>query len=168
MSRLRFAAAWVLGLLAGATGCRIEDRTPTGSRRDEETIQGLVSLYARDLSNRDWAGLRALFWNEGSYAGTIAPGAPGGGAAAVPIDSALQALKRTLQGSAPDEYDVRLLRADLRQQGDLAAVWVTARRRVPAAGGPQERDWVEHLLLRRIDGEWRILSVAAVPWQARR
>ena len=58
------------------TGCRIEDRTPTGSRRDEDTIQHLLSRYARRLSQRNWTGVRELFWQDGSYAGPIGPGAP--------------------------------------------------------------------------------------------
>ena len=49
---------------------------------------------------------------------------------------------------------MRALRTDLRQEGDLAAVWVTLRRRTPLAGaGPVERDWVEHLVLRRIGSQ---------------
>ena len=43
----------------------------------------------------------------------------------------------------------------------MAAAWVTLRRRMPLAGaGVVERDWVEHLVLRRIGSSWRILSVA--------
>jgi hypothetical protein len=49
----------------------------------------------------------------------------------------------------------------VRQEGDVAAAWVTLRRRTPLAGdGLVERDWVEHVVLRRIGSSWRILSVA--------
>jgi hypothetical protein len=50
----------------------------------------------------------------------------------------------------------------LRQEGDLAAAWVVTRRKVPAGSTFSERDLIEHVVLRRIDGDWRILSVAAV------
>ena len=64
-----------LGFLV-MTGCRIEDRTPTGTRRDEDIIQHLLSRYARALSQRDWTGVRSLFWQDGNYSGPIGPGAP--------------------------------------------------------------------------------------------
>jgi hypothetical protein len=80
---------------------------------------------------------------------------------ALPIDSALHVIARSLEGPEAAAFDVRTLRTDLRQEGDLAAVWVVLRRRTPLPGaGPVERDWVEHLVLRRIGSNWRILSVA--------
>ncbi|MGH7527275.1 MAG: nuclear transport factor 2 family protein [Gemmatimonadales bacterium] len=147
-----------LGLLS-AGGCRIEDYTPTGSRRDEEAIQALVNRYALDLSNRNWNDVRGLFWRDASYSGPMVPRSVG---RAVPIDSALAVLARRVEGSDQTAFDVRVLRTDFRQESDLAAVWVIARRRVPLPGaaGAAERDWVEHLVLRRIGGSWRILSVA--------
>jgi hypothetical protein len=160
MSALRLAALGLAILAAG--GCRIEDRTPTGSRRDEDTIQHLISRYARGLSQRDWRGVRSLFWQDGSYAGPIGPGAPSDYHQAVPIDAALRVYEHWLGGVEPANFDVRILRTDLRQEGDLAAAWVVTRRRTPSGPGAMERDWVEHLVLRRIDGDWRILSVAAV------
>jgi hypothetical protein len=160
MRRLRRAALG-LGLFLVA-GCRIEDRTPTGTRRDEDRIQHLIGRYARSLSARDWSGVRSLFWQDGTYAGPIGPGAPTDYHQAVSIDAALRVLDHWLRGAEPQNFDVRVLRTDLRQEGDLAAVWVVTRRRVPAGSRFSERDWIEHLVLRRIDGDWRILSVAAV------
>jgi hypothetical protein len=159
MSGLRLTALCI-GLLA-LGGCRIEDRTPTGTRRDEDKIQHLISGYARRLSERDWAGVRSLFWQDGTYAGPIGPGAPSDYHQAVSVDAALRGLERWLRGVAPENFDVRVLRTDLRQEGDLAAVWLVTRRRTPSGPTAIERDWVEHLVLRRIDGDWRILSVAA-------
>lgn len=157
MSRLRRA---VFGLFVLLAGCQIEDHTPTGSRRDEEAVQTLVSRYARTLSERDWAGARALFWSDATYSGPmLAP--PGDGHQSVPIDLALAAIARRVQGLDPTRFDVRVLRSDYRQDGDLAAVWLTTRRLMPAAGSVVDGEWIEHLVLRRIDGEWRILSVAA-------
>lgn len=160
MSRLR-PVAFCIGLLVMG-GCRIEDRTPTGSRRDEDRIQHLLSRYARSLSARDWSGVRSLFWQDGTYAGPIGPGAPTDYHQAVSIDAALRVLDRWLQGAEPRNFDVRVVRTDLRQEGDLAAAWVVTARRTPAGSTSTERDWMEHVVLRRIDGDWRILSVAAV------
>lgn len=145
-----------------ATGCRIEDRTPTGTRRDEDTIHRLLGRYARGLSRRDWAGVRSLFWQDGTYSGPIGPGAPSDHHQAVSIDAALRVLGRWLRGVEPQNFDVRILRTDFRQQGDLAAAWVITRRRTPSGPTAMERDWTEHVVLRRIDGDWRILSVAVV------
>lgn len=152
------AAFWI-GLLA-VSGCRIEDRTPTGTRRDEDTIQHLLSRYARHLSQRDWSGVRSLFWQDGTYAGSVGPGSPSDYHQAISIDAALRVLDRWLRGVEPQNFDVRVLRTDLRQEGDLAAAWVITRRRTPSGPTAIERDWVEHVVLRRIDGDWRILSIA--------
>ena len=151
-------ALW-LGSLA-LTGCRIEDRTPTGSRRDEDTIQHLLGRYARGLSQRDWRGVRALFWQDGTYAGPVGPGAPVSYHQAVSIDAALQSFERWLRGVEQRNFDVRVVRTDLRQEGDLAAAWLTTRRISPSGPAAIEGDWVEHVVLRRIDDDWRILSVA--------
>jgi hypothetical protein len=157
MRSLLFAAACV-GLLP-AVGCRIEDHTPAGSRRDEDLVLALIAEYASSLSERDWNGVRALFWRGGSYSGPLVPRSVG---QAVPIDSALAHMARRVDGSGPESFDVRVLRTDFRQDGDVAAAWVTTRRRTPVAGDgvSVERDWVEHLVLRRLGGNWRILSVA--------
>jgi uncharacterized protein (TIGR02246 family) len=149
--------ALCLGLLLA--GCRIEDHTPTGSRRDEEAVQALVSRYARTLSDRDWRGVRELFWPDATYSGPMLP-ADGRAHQAVPIDFALAVIARRVEGLDPARFDVRVLRSDYRQEGDLAAVWLTTRRLLPVAGSVMNGDWIEHLVLRRIDGQWRILSVA--------
>lgn len=71
-------------------------------------------------------------------------------------------LERWLRGVERENFDVRVLRTDFRQHGDLAAAWMVTRRRTPSGSTSLERDWVEHVVLRQIDGDWRILSVAVV------
>jgi hypothetical protein len=112
------------------------------------------------LSARDWAGVRSLFWQDGSYSGPIGPGAPSDHHQAISIDAALRVLERWLRGVPRENFDVRVLRTDFRQQGDLAGAWIVTRRRTPSGSTSLERDWVEHVVLRQIDGDWRILSVA--------
>lgn len=158
MSRLRYTAL-CLGLMLTA-GCRIEDHTPTGTRRDEEAVQALVSRYARTLSDRDWGGARALFWPDAIYSGPMLPDEDGAHQA-VPISLALGMIARRVEGLDSGRFDVRVLRSDYRQDGDLAAVWLTTRRLLPVAGSVIDGEWIEHLVLRRIGGEWRILSLAA-------
>jgi hypothetical protein len=87
--------------------------------------------------------------------------ASGSGRQAVPIDLALSLIARRVEGLGMERFDVRVLRSDYRQDGDLAAVWLTTRRLLPVAGSAIDGEWIEHLVLRRISGEWRILSVAA-------
>jgi hypothetical protein len=104
--------------------------------------------------------VRSLFWQDGTYAGPVGPGAPSDYHQAISIDAALRVLDRWLRGVERQNFDVRVLRTDLRQEGDLAAAWVVTHRRTPSGPTAIERDWVEHVVLRRIDGDWRILSVA--------
>jgi hypothetical protein len=157
MHRLHLAAL-CLGLFLAA-GCRIEDHTPAGTRQDEDAIQSLVADYTRNLSERNWSQVRSLFWRDGSYSGPMVPRSI---AQAVPIDTALGAIARRVEGADAASFDVRLVRTDFRQDADLAGVWLTTRRRLPLSGVAEgsERDWVEHLVLRRIGGQWRILSIA--------
>ena len=114
------------------------------------------------MSQRDWSGVRTLFWQDASYSGPVGPGAPSASHQAIPIDTALRLLERWLRGVERENFDVRVLRTDFRQQGDLAAAWIVTRRRTPSGSTSVERDWFEHIVLRRIDGDWRILSVAVV------
>ena len=154
MRRLLLAAA----CFGAAAGCRIEDHTPEGTRRDEVAVQDVLARYTRGLDRGDWEQVRSLFWRNGSYSGPLIPRSSGN---PVSIDSALQVFARTPDNHEPSTFQVRSLRTDLRQESDVAAAWLTLRRRTPLAGaGMVERDWVEHVVLRRIGSSWRILSVA--------
>jgi hypothetical protein len=112
--------------------------------------------------------VRSLFWQDGTYAGPIGPGAPTNYHQALSIDAAIRILDRWLRGVERQNFDVRVLRTDLRQEGDLAAAWLVTRRITPSGPTRIEGDWIEHIVLRRIDGDWRILSVAvASPMRGR-
>jgi hypothetical protein len=82
---------------------------------------------------------------------------------AVSIDLALGLLARRLEGLDAKRFDIRVLRADYRQEGDLAGVWLVTRRVLPVAGSVTDREWIEHMVLRRMGDQWRILSLAATP-----
>ncbi|HEX2450501.1 MAG TPA: hypothetical protein VHJ69_05150 [Gemmatimonadales bacterium] len=149
MMRMRNAGGgWALLLVVA---CAIEDRTPTGTRRDDEAIQRLLVAYARGIEAGRWEDLRALCWDEA----TLHLATPTGNLV-FPIDSARA---RLVPQSGPP-MEVRILRSDARQEGDLAAAWLVSGRRPAAAAGARETDWTEHLVLRRIGGEWKILVIA--------
>jgi len=153
MIRLRSAAV-ACALVIGA--CRIEDHTPTGSRSDDEAIQHVLMEYTRGLSARDWPCVRELFWNDATYEMTLPTRN-----LILPIDSARPRLLPSGDPGDGRSFDVRVLRADTRQEGDLAATWLVTRRRLTSpAGVVLESDWTEHVILRRIAGEWRVLSIA--------
>lgn len=148
---------WSLSLLPLGlwllAGCRIEDHTPAGSRRDEAAIRDAVTVFFQALNRGDGPGLRALFDDQA----TIELSSAG-----VPSDSA-----RARGFVTPDEYrallsrlpegagGARVLRSDFRQLGDLAGVWVTYR---VAEASTSTR--VDHFLLRRVPGGWRIVHLA--------
>ena len=160
MFRPRAAAVAYL-LLAAA--CRIEDHTPTGSRSDDEAIQHVLVEYTRARSARDWPCLRELFWGEATYELALPTRN-----LVLPIDSARQRLLPVADSGA-GSFDVRILRSDTRQEGDLAAAWLLSRRRLASpAGVVRESDYTEHLVLRRVGGEWRILSIALAGGPRRR
>ena len=56
----------------------------------------------------------------------------------------------------PDPGAMRVVRMDLRQEGDLAAAWVTAR----LPGNSTELDVLEHFVFRREGDAWRMVNVA--------
>jgi hypothetical protein len=153
MIRLRPAAV-ACALVVAA--CRIEDHTPTGSRSDDEAIQHVLAQYTQGLSARDWPAVRGLFWEDATYQMTLPTRN-----LVLPIDSARP---RLLPPGEPGDgriFDVRIVRNDTRQEGDLAASWLVSRRTLTSGAGVLlESDWTEHVILRRVAGEWRILSIA--------
>jgi hypothetical protein len=152
MFRLRPAAVACALVMA----CRIEDHTPTGSRSDDEAIQRVLTEYTRNLSARDWPAIRGLFWSEATYEMTLPTRN-----LVLPIDSARPRLLPAGEPGDGRSFDVRVLRADTRQEGDLAASWLVSRRTLTSGAGVLlESDWTEHVILRRVTGEWRILSIA--------
>ncbi|HET7600290.1 MAG TPA: nuclear transport factor 2 family protein [Gemmatimonadales bacterium] len=160
---LRFRRLAPAVCLIGLAACHVEDHTPTGSRLDDDAIQHLLVAYTHGLSTRDWPAIRALFWPGGSYQITSE-----GGNRIVPIDSARTAVLPRWDPVAGPPSDVRILRADTRQEGDLAAVWLVSRERLAQKDGDREGERVEHVVMRRIGSEWRILTVALASGVRRR
>jgi len=141
-----------LALIAGA--CRIEDRSPTGSRLDEESIRAVVAGYYQGVADGRWPESRALFWDSALvqlrtgpdpvWRGFASPDAYGQYLAALPASS--------------DRTAVRPVRIDARQEGEIAAAWVETR--------PVDRRFrtgsTDHFVFRRIGGAWRITGFTSI------
>ena len=145
---MRLGAAMAVVLILA--GCRIENRAPAGSLRDDEAIRGVVATYYRASTGGEWARVRELFWD-----GALIQRGPaeGGGWRTFESPDAFQGWLEAGGWAAPLEP----VRIEPRQDGDLAAVWVTTRR----AGTERGLASSDHFLLRRIDGAWRITSLAS-------
>jgi hypothetical protein len=134
----RRLAALVL-LLGLAPGCRIEDHTPAGSRRDEAIVREVVVEFFQARAARDWPGLRELCEPAATLEGNLTP------------EQYVAQLGALPGGGPPGE---RTLRADYRQVGDLASAWLVVR---PEGGAPMGY----YLLLHRSGRTWRIRHLAS-------
>ena len=154
----RIVAAASLLLVAAA--CRIEDRTPTGTRLDEETVRAVLSEFYQSRATHDWDAARSVLWDSVTVE-LHQPVAGGIWSTYHSADDYVAAARREARETADDDR-VNLVRTDFRQQGPLASVWVTTRSELPP---PLEGTVVsvDHFLLRRIDGAWRIVHLVSVP-----
>ena len=166
MSKTRTLALLGLGLLSA---CHLEDHTPSGSRRDEAQIRGVLFEFYRGLAAMDWGHVRNFFTPDGRVSFVaISPGDSLAQARVVPADSALLAWARLAGEQQGSRGEARMIRADLRQADGMAAAWVTVRLNLPFQRQPGEVadvDAVEHMVLHRTDEGWRIalLSIPAAP-----
>jgi hypothetical protein len=159
MCRLRSIALVVAVLLAG---CRIEDRTPAGTRRDDDAIRSVLATYYQSLGQRDWSTSRALFWDSATV--EVRRAAPDSAWRDFrTADAYHQYLARTYAGDRSSAIAVRMFRLDIRQQGDLASAWVVTRRRPLPGEGRDEVGTADNFVLRRRGGAWRIVSYASTP-----
>jgi hypothetical protein len=154
----------VLGLfLLG--GCRLEDHTPAGSRRDEAQIRGVINEYYRSFSELDWVGCRHFFLDRGMVSfGGAAGDTSQVEAEVVPADSAFQWLAKMRESGILRPPQAQVIRTDLRQADGFAAVWVVVRQEVPRNGGPgASGEDLEHWVLRRTPEGWRVILLT-LPW----
>jgi len=136
--------AAVLSVLCLAAACRLEDRTPAGTRRDEIAVQQVVAAYYR-------AGADSLDL-------LLAPFATGSGIAGSPAVQPLRAALLAERGALGRDDEGRPVRQDIRLAGDIATVWVTWRAGAAGAAGDTARrgERMEVLVLRRLEGGWRV------------
>jgi hypothetical protein len=144
--RLGAAATFLLVLAA----CRIENRAPVESLRNDEEIRATVATYYQSGAARDWDRVRTLFWDSAA----IQRGPSEGGTwRAFESPDAYGAWLEAGGGGVTFEP----VRVEPRQYGDLATVWVTTRRPGEARGSAT----TDHFLLRRMGGAWRITALAS-------
>lgn len=150
------SAGTLILLLFGAVGCRFDYRAPTGARGEETAVQGITSSFYRSLAEHDTAVFErvvfpaaTLLLDDGKNPVTLVP-------ARTLLD---------LRGDRTDRTGVRLVRSEVRTDGDLATV-----RSVLATGGSRQKSELEasdFLTLARRDGVWRIAHALFGPWRLR-
>ena len=142
----RIAGPLLLWPLVLFSACRVEHQVPPGQVQDEEAIRATLLGYFRGLAAHDSAAVRSVLAD--SMRGLIEDG---GRWRTVNGARDWQAViwAQAVGGQAEPT------RMDIRQEGDLASVWLSVR--AGAGAG------MTHVLLNRADGTWHILSLATVP-----
>ena len=143
-------------LLALLAGCQVEYRAPSGSRVEDAALQGVTASFYAALTRHDTAAFGRVVWPTASA--LIDGGA--NPATLVPLRTLLD-----LTGQRSGRTGVRLVRSDLRSDGDLA----TARLVIAASPGTgaDEYEATDFLTLARRDGSWRIAHAALGTWRLR-
>lgn len=140
-------------ILVAVTGCRFEDRTPGGARRDDMSLDRVASLFYGALSRRDTAGLARI-----TFATATALVDDGRGAASlVPIAAVLD-----VPGARTTMPMPRIVRTELRADGGAATARV-----VISVASPTEMEAVDVLTLAREGGGWRVAHVLFGAWRVR-
>jgi ketosteroid isomerase-like protein len=138
------------------SSCRFQDLTPGGSRRDEVTVQNVVSSFYQAVGGKDAEAMQRVVLPSATalMAGERAP------PVLVPIRTMIDVPERRNQGGG-----VRITRTDLRPDGDVATdrVVVVAR----TGDGRHEYEATDVLTLARRSGEWRVAHTMLGPWKLR-
>jgi hypothetical protein len=172
MRPLRLSTALALLLAAPilatlVAGCRVEDRTPFGSRRDEDAVRSVVANYYRNVSAQRWDSAGSALWD--SAAVTVRPRTDSGWVDFRDASHYLAYLADRDRGLRPGDLGARMTRIDFRQEGGIAAVWVTVR--LNEGASPTDRHEVgrvDHFVLRRFGMRWQIVNLVSVPETAAR
>lgn len=145
----------LFGLLS-LPGCQFEYRAPSGARGEDTVLQGLPMAFYRAMGNHDTSAFaRAVF-----PAATVLVD---GGSNPVTLISARALLD--VPGRRTDDGGVRLVRSEMRADGDLATARVVIA--VDSKVGLGEYEASDLLTLARRDGAWRIAHAVLGPWRLR-
>jgi hypothetical protein len=145
-----------LGLVAILTGCQLEVRPPSGSRRDDAAMQRAVDGFYGALAARDTAALEAVAFTGGS----ALLDATGRDVTLVPMLALLRVPERRSTGTPP-----RVVHTEFRVDGNTAVARVVLT--APAGGGIGEVEASDLLTLGRRDGTWRIAHTQFGAWRIR-
>jgi hypothetical protein len=146
----------VLLLLLAVVGCHFDYRAPSGARAEDAALQGVATAFYTALTRHDTT----------AFALAVFP------AATVLIDGGRNPVTlvpaRTLfdiPSRRTDRGGVRIVRSELRSDGDLAtARLVIAAERSSTQG---EYEATDLLTLARRDGAWRVAHAVLGPWRLR-
>ena len=127
-------------------GCRIEKRVPAGPVQEEETIRAVVLRYYHGALDRDSSAVA------NAVAESLRAVVESGGEWRQVSGSARWA---QLAAGPTGVHVGEPSRIDIRQEDDLASVWVQEHGAVTGR--------TTHLLLQRVAGTWEIVSIATVP-----
>ncbi|MES2124034.1 MAG: hypothetical protein V4503_05020 [Gemmatimonadota bacterium] len=143
-------------LLTLLTGCQFEYRAPSGSRVEDAALQGVATSFYGALTRHDTATFNRVAWPTATVLLDGGQNAP----TLVPLRTLLE-----LRGQRSERSGVRLVRSDLRADGELA----TARFVIAAApsSGQGEYEATDFLTLARHNGSWRIAHAVLGAWRPR-
>jgi hypothetical protein len=137
-------------------GCRFDYHAPNGARVEDVALQGVATTFYASLTHHDTAAFaRAVF-----PAATVLIDGGRNPVTLVPARTLLD-----VPGRRTDRGGVRLVRSELRSDGDLA----TARLVIAVEGNASQGEYEasDLMTLARREGSWRIAHVVLGPWRLR-
>ncbi len=140
-------------LLVAAPGCRFEDRTPGGARRDDLSLDRVAALFYGALARHDTATLDRIIFPTA----TVLVDDGRRPASLVPLASLLDVPAARTTTPAP-----RIVRTEFRADGGAATARV-----VIAIAAPVEMEAVDVFTLAKEEGGWRVAHVLFGQWRAR-
>ncbi len=140
-------------ILVAASGCRFEDRTPGGARRDDLSLDRVAGVFYGALARHDTAALARITFPTATA--LVDDGRRP--ASLVPIPAVLD-----VPGARTALPVPRIVRTELRAEGGAATARV-----VIAVSAPREMEAVDVLTLAREGGSWRVAHVLFGPWRTR-
>lgn len=149
----RHRAGLLLMVMLG-TGCRFQDLTPGGTRRDEVAAQTAVAALYQAIATRNPTALAAATLPAATA--LIAPDQ--GPAVLVPIRTMVDVPERRNQGG------VRIVRTDLHVDGEVANDRIVV---VNRGADRREFEATDVITLAHREGVWRVAQVAFGPWRSR-
>ena len=141
---MRTAPAVLALLLASLPACRLETRPPPESTRELEAVREVTTRFHDAIGASNLAAAQRLTWS-----GATVLAVPRGESWLLP---AAEVAGRLYRG-----VNVRVVRTDVRIEGDVATAWLDLRL---DPGTAAEREGDELLVLHRVAGVWRITHIA--------
>jgi hypothetical protein len=147
---------WCVVLGITLAGCRFEERSPSGSRRDDLALERTVTAFYRALATRDTAALRDVTFAGGSALLDVT----GSDVTLVPLGALLGVPERRTLANPP-----RQIRSEVRMDGTIASVRVVLV--ATREDGVGELETTDLLTLGRREGQWRIAHTQLGSWRNR-